>query len=150
MLTDYLIIDELFLAQYWLILTCLDGFAKSLGKSRTFVRVIPANTDWLCDLVFVFRLSLCQMSWWEPSLGTEPPLAPSSRWSPGGGSSTNPSLWQSQCPLDRPKVILAANGATVHHVCVCSAASQVRTWLWHSNTASADPPTVFIYSLALI
>lgn len=104
----------------------------------------------LCDPVFVFRLSLCQMSSWEPSLGTEPPLAPSSRWSPGGGSSTNPSLWQSQCPLDRPKVILVANGVTVHRVCVCSAASQVRMWLCHSNTASADPPRLHLQSSFII
>lgn len=100
-------------------------FRKSLTEYFSkFNRQTNITALFLRLPVFVFRPSLCQMTWWERCLGTEPPSAPSSPWSPGGGSSTSRSRWRSLFLLDRQKAIPAATEATLHPACVCSAASQ--------------------------
>lgn len=109
----------------------LFNYIESSGQVWTFLLVESANKQRVCHPVFVFRPSLCQMTWRERSLGTEPPLAPLLPWSHGEGSSTNPSQWQSLCHLDQQRVIPVVNEATLHPACVFSAASRVsvdKTW----------------------
>lgn len=135
-LTYYLFIPDLFLVEYVILPGAVLSFVGKFrrGLTEPLLRFNEqTNTVFIFSILslsscvfFLVRPSLFLMTWWGRCLETEPPSAPSSLWSPGGGSSTSQSQWRSLSHLDLQKAIPAATEAILHPACVCSAASQAR------------------------